>query len=668
MWHSGPIVDYKEFTLLQLFLFSLLPSSSSHRNINVSQLEVMTENRTGSARNGALRCGTCNKDFVTQKGLYMHNSSKHPSNKDKARKKPNGSGNTKSENKQNGKAPQAQSFSCTLCDKTFCLQSAMEQHQRTKHVSTKTSIEQAKVAADIPTQPEVVSTSSDKKSGDVTKTEIATTQRKVGEAAEKDVLRCEPCDRSFGSKSSLVQHNHVKHSTQNISFTCDICKQGSLPSQAALDAHRRMKHGPRNKGKRATKPNHYCYICKGNPRESFGSQHSLEKHQLTKHNIPIPVRPWPCKSCDRSFDTDSQLEHHEKCQHKIFRPQWHKFGEECARCGPMIPVCMDFPMADEDDIVVQGFFGLSCQHDDCDESYDNSEERRQHEITHHNRCLTCTGYFTSEAELKEHQSKSKMVEEERRTHLLQLEVVIRQKQVLAAMLASSGIPKEEKTKDITEDKVAETQQNAGGSSKDDRLLCRACNKTFRSTHGFDQHRRDKHNILKPANNGETEEIAQASQVTLPFVCIAKDLDCKEKFWRASVMMRHIEDGLCNELLAHYQITRIFQYKLDEKGRQLWDHEWSSYKCPDCQGRKFKFDYLADLIEHAERGKCSLDPLRKWNILYDCIAEMMLYAGDDDLSDVSTDYEEDPYMLYGPTGFDDSDSELASSDSVDDYGY
>jgi len=52
----------------------------------------------------------------------------------------------------------------------------------------------------------------------------------------------------------------------------------------------------------------------------------------------------------------------------------------------------------------------------------------------------------------------------------------------------------------------------------------------------------------------------------------------------------------------------------------------------------------------------------------CIAETMLYVWDYDLSDVSTDYEEDPYMLYGSTGFDDTDSEVSSSDSVDYYGY
>lgn len=107
------------------------------------------------------------------------------------------------------------------------------------------------------------------------------------------------------------------------------------------------------------------------------------------------------------------------------------------------------------------------------------------------------------------------------------------------------------------------------------------------------------------------------------------------------MMRHIEEGLCNRRISYYQITRIFQYKLDKKGRQLWDHEWSSYRCPDCKGRKFKFDSLADLIEHAERGKCSLDPFLYWNILNHCIAEIKLYVWDDDLSDVSTDYEEDP---------------------------
>jgi len=308
-----------------------------------------------------------------------------------------------------------------------------------------------------------------------------------------------------------------------------------------------------------------------------------------------------------------RLEWHKQIHHGFVSYPIYEVEGECEAFGPSVPVCLDYSIASRVSILVHPFFDLNYQHRDCDKSYETSGERRQLEISVHNRCLDFTGYFSSAAELKEHQSKTKLIFGEERTpkELARLEKFIRhkEKEVVSAESASSEILKEGEVGDITEDKVAETQQDTGETAKDNNPRCITCDKTFRSTHGFDQHQRDKHNIVKPTNNAKKEEKtpknkenAQASEQTLPVSCIGQGLGCKEKFWRASVMMRHIEEGLCDRRISYYQITRIFQYKLDKKGRQLWDHEWSSYRCPDCKGRKFKFDSLADMIEHAERGK------------------------------------------------------------------
>ncbi|KAJ4137305.1 hypothetical protein NW768_002888 [Fusarium equiseti] len=500
----------------------------------------------------------------------------------------------------------------------------MAQHRRIKHVSTVTVAEQAKVVAEVPTQPEVASTSPDKEKGDAVKTEVTATQGNAREAADKKPLRCETCKRPFGSKSALRQHKDVKHPAQ--------------------------KHSPQNNGRRTAKPNYHCNMCEKGSREKFGNQHALEKHQHKKHNVPMPVRPWPCGSCDRTFDTDSQLETHERCQHQIFRPKWHKFGDKCVECDPMFPVCLDFPIAEEDDIVVQGFFDLNCQHDDCDKSYGDSEERRQHEITVHNRCLTCTGYFSSEAELKEHQSKSKMVSEERRTHLLQLEMVIRQKEVLAAMLISSDVPKEEKTEDATEDKVAKTQQDAGEPAKNDPLHCRACNKTFRTKHkkktsqrnerpvnrdygmccdicgqkrfltqdALDQHQRQKHEKNIPTNRPKREDRRGLQRPSYKIPCIGGKFICGHRFKKVSHMMLHIETNNCISFFrSKKKIADLFRDHMGPDAHKFYNVEKECFECPECKGSEFK--NLTTLIIHAEGDSCSMDPLK--GPLHDAIREI-----------------------------------------------
>lgn len=287
---------------------------------------------------------------------------------------------TKSGVEQRGKAPDAHGFNCPICDKSFRLESALGQHRTMKHAYTENVTEEAKVATKVPTQPEVASTlpgmKKGKENGDAAKTKAAATQRNAGEAAGEKVMYCEPCNRSFGSKF-------------------------------ALNAHQRTKHGPLNNAKRTAKPNYHCDMCENKPRRGYYNQHALEKHQHQKHDVPMPVRPWPCEACDRSFDTDSQLQHHERSQHRVNR----------------------------------------------------------------------------------------------------------QKEALSAELTSSGVPKEEKTEDITEDKVAEAQQDAEEALKNNPLHCIVCDKTFRGKHGFDQHQHDKHGIIKPTHNAKKEKEAVSEEQT-----------------------------------------------------------------------------------------------------------------------------------------------------------
>ena len=65
---------------------------------------------------------------------------------------------TKSGVEQRGKAPDAHGFNCPVCDQSFSLESALGQHRTMKHAYTENVTEEAKVAAEVPTQPEVAST------------------------------------------------------------------------------------------------------------------------------------------------------------------------------------------------------------------------------------------------------------------------------------------------------------------------------------------------------------------------------------------------------------------------------------------------------------------------------------------------------------------------------
>ncbi|RFN42705.1 zinc finger, c2h2 type domain-containing protein [Fusarium flagelliforme] len=446
----------------------------------------MAESKGEPARNAALHCGTCNKDFVAQKGLYMHNSSKHPSNKDKARKKPNGSGNTKQ------------------------------------------------------------------------------------------------------------------------SISCDIC-------------------GKRN----------------------FGNQADLTSHRRRMHNIPFP---YACERCDKTCMTKRALEWHKQTHHEFVRYPIYKVEGQCEGVGPSMPVCLDYSIASGVSLLVHPFFDRTCQHHDCDEFYENSEERRQHEISVHNRCHNCTGYFSSAAELKEHQSKTMMITGEERTagDLGRLERFIRQKEkeAVSAELTSPEIFKEEQTEDIPKDKGTETQQDAGEPSKDHPLHCRACNKTFGSTRGFnvhqrtnhnkntsqknerlarqdfamschvcgqkrfctqdalDQHQRQKHQMYIPTNKPEEEGESGIWEDLDDFACIGEKFDCYRQFHTASEMMRHVESGKCVAYSGEEIAAAFMDDLMDYDYRKFYNRKKKCFTCPECKGSRFKD--LTALLLHAEGDSCSLD--------------------------------------------------------------
>lgn len=209
-----------------------------------------------------------------------------------------------------------------------------------------------------------------------------------------------------------------------------MCGRGRFRSKSGLDAHRRKNH----------KHNMSCDICS---KKRLRSPTALAQHQYEKHNIPPP---YGCERCDEPCISKRTPEWHKQIHHGFVRYPIYEVEGECEGVGPSIPVCLDYPIPSRVSILVHPFFDHTCQRHDCDKSCENSEERRQHEISVHNRCLDCTGYFSSAAELKEHQSKTELILGEERTpkELARLEKFIRQKEKegVSVESTSSKIPEE----------------------------------------------------------------------------------------------------------------------------------------------------------------------------------------------------------------------------------
>lgn len=132
------------------------------------------------------------------------------------------------------------------------------------------------------------------------------------------VIRCEKCDKTFSSKSSLNRHNLI-HMTKR--FKCDTCDK-EFTYKCNLDVHKLNHSGVRafkceECGKEFTQKcrltshklihsgvkAHACEICT----KSFISKSALNRHRMTHSGI----KRFKCEDCDREFNEKCNLEVHQ---------------------------------------------------------------------------------------------------------------------------------------------------------------------------------------------------------------------------------------------------------------------------------------------------------------------------------------------------------------------
>ncbi|KAF4447890.1 hypothetical protein F53441_8640 [Fusarium austroafricanum] len=99
------------------------------------------------------------------------------------------------------------------------------------------------------------------------------------------------------------------------------------------------------------------------------------------------------------------------------------------------------------------------------------------------------------------------------------------------------------------------------------------------------------------------------------------VDCigchSRKFRKASEMMEHVEFGECKRSGSPSTIPWAVRAKAGKLGRKFY--EGDHFKCPTCED---KFDYLTELVKHAESKKCGLQVFS--GPLKELISNLMLH--------------------------------------------
>lgn len=146
-------------------------------------------------------------------------------------------------------------------------------------VDTPTIIENKEPAPVLPVQPAQPA----KRKRSTKKTTVPNSRKRTRIVYENSSFVCEPCDRTFGRRSGLIQHNNTHHS------------------------------GPRE---------HRCEACG----KRFHTQDDLQRH-IQRH--VAQHKPHKCAECPRQFNYHQDLERHITVRHGVAK-------YECQHCGKRI--------------------------------------------------------------------------------------------------------------------------------------------------------------------------------------------------------------------------------------------------------------------------------------------------------------------------------------------
>ena len=305
-------------------------------------------------------------------------------------------------------------FSCIFCSEEFHVEFLLDRHIQEKHAD-----QNAPVSGNDNCSVQNLSIKSRSKSDN----------EECFSSNHKKQLRCDICDASFGSESSLNLHRRQVHNIRIsgshkpgqtiLSLFCAYCNE---PCKSRTDLENHMKtHTPTNTSK------HKCNICD----EICPSAGTLAEHKLSHCKIVTDSTcvmchtalkleehfhvhlhqhnpqglPAPCVICRQTLMSEIEVQVHAKFHLKNAEPLY-----SCCVCGCQSSLqhliitgtqenhtymCKECFHAKGDD--------LRCS--ECNVKFENSVELEKHRSTHNRKtyqCIKCQMSFESETEIQAH--------------------------------------------------------------------------------------------------------------------------------------------------------------------------------------------------------------------------------------------------------------------------
>ena len=145
-----------------------------------------------------------------------------------------------------------------------------------------------------------------------------------------DRLKCDQCDKSYASKTSLYYHQSTKHDVQREKpiggggakkkkMNCKYCKKSILVKN--FERHREEVHGYTSFNTDRISRSMYGFTC---DKCSFKAKraYSLNQHKILKHSsqsgetITASIKP-VCNICEKAFHNASNVRRHMKKEHSF---------------------------------------------------------------------------------------------------------------------------------------------------------------------------------------------------------------------------------------------------------------------------------------------------------------------------------------------------------------